>query len=230
MSTPRRRLVQALAVVTMPPLVKPAPALEAAGWQVIEVPGRAAARFALRQDGVIGITAESAVGFLLRPIAGGEVPPGAYRLAWRWRVLQAPPASDASSIGADDRPASVHLLFAGSGNGGGFGAMLRRGLRRGLLGSAFSGRALSYVWGGRQAAGSVMINPHLAPDGLLLVRRGPEAPLGVWFHERVDPAADYRAAFGEAAPPPTHLALSADTDDLGGRAEVELLPPGLATA
>jgi hypothetical protein len=217
-----------LAAVAMPRSVHAGttdPATDPAGWQRLDVPGRAPARFCLLPDGVVTIDAERAVGFLLRPIAPGEVPSRAYRMVWRWRVLIAPPASDATAIGADDRPASLHLLFAGAGSGGGLGAVLRRGLRRSLLGSAFSGRALSYVWGGRAPAGTVMPNPHLAPDGILLVRRGPEAPLGVWFDEQVDPAADYRAAFGEAAPMPTHLALSADTDDLGGRAAVELLPP-----
>ncbi len=201
------------------------PARDPAGWQRLDVPGRAPVRFCLLSDGVVTIDAERAVGFLLRPIAPGEVPSPGYRMVWRWCVMATPPASDATAIGADDRPASVHLLFAGAGSGGGLGAVLRRGLRRGLLGSAFSGRALSYVWGGRAPAGTVMPNPHLAPDGILLVRKGPDAPLGTWCDERVDPASDYRAAFGDAAPPPTHLALSADTDDLGGRAAVALLPP-----
>jgi len=203
-----------------------APALAAAGWRGIAVPNRDAARFTLGAEGVIAVAAQDAVGFLLRPIAPGEVPPGRALLRWDWRVLAAPPPSDALRIGADDRPAGLHLLFAGAGRGGGLGAVLRRGLRRGMMGEAFGGRVLSYVWGGRAAAGSVLPNPHLEPDGVLLVRRGAEAPLGSWFEERVDFAADYRAAFGAAAPPPTHLALSADTDDQGGRALAEWRAPG----
>jgi hypothetical protein len=228
MTTPRRALP--LILMVLPSLAaRPAAGADALlmseGWSCLDVPGRSAARFVRRPQGTVVMTAESAVGFLLRSIRPDEVPGDGYRLAWRWRVLAAPAPSDAATIGADDRPAGVHVLFAGAGRGGGIGAMLRRGLRAGLLGGAFSGRVLTYVWGGRAPPGTVTANPHIAPDGVLIVLRGPEAPFGPWHDERVDPAADYRAAFGEAPPPPTHLALSADTDDLGGVAVVEVQAP-----
>lgn len=228
MTIPRRALPLILTVL---PALAARPAagadasLTADGWRRLDVPGRAAARFIGRPPGTVVVTAEGAVGFLLRPTGPDEIPGGGYRLAWRWRVLAAPAPSDAATIGTDDRPASVHLLFAGAARGGGIGAVLRRRLRAGLLGAAFSGRVLTYVWGGRAPPGTVAANPHIAPDGVLIVLRGPEAPFGSWHDERVDPAADYRAAFGEAAPLPTHLALSADTDDLGGLAVVEIQAP-----
>ena len=40
---------------------------------------------------------------------------------------------------------------------------------------------------------------------------------GQWFSERVDFAADYRRAFGKAAPKPMYVAVSADSDDTGTR-------------
>ena len=39
------------------------------------------------------------------------------------------------------------------------------------------------------------------------------APLGVWRDAAVNWQADYRAAFGGDPPQPTHLGLSADSDD-----------------
>ncbi|WPB86446.1 DUF3047 domain-containing protein [Sediminicoccus rosea] len=226
MTTPRRTLpLILLSSLAARPAAGADASLMAEGWSCLDVPGRTPTRFVGRPQGTVVMTAESAVGFLLRPTRPDELLGGDYRLAWRWRVLAAPAPSDAATIGADDRPASVHLLFAGAGRGGGLGAALRRRLRAGLLGSAFSGRVLTYVWGGRAPPGTVSANPHIAPDGALIVLRGPEAPLRAWHDEKVDPAADYRAAFGEVAPPPTHLALSADTDDLGGVAVAEVQAP-----
>lgn len=228
MTPPRRALpliLMALPSLAARPAAGADASLMAEGWRCLDVPGRAAARFVGRPDGTVVMTAESAVGFLLRSTRPDEAPRDGYSLAWRWRVLAAPAPSDAATIGADDRPSSVHVLYAGAARGGGFGAVLRRGLRAGLLASAFSGRVLTYVWGGRAPPGTVTANPHIAPDGVLIVLRGPEAPFGRWHDERVDPAADYRAAFGEVAPLPTHLALSADTDDLGGVAMAEVQAP-----
>ena len=58
-----------------------------------------------------------------------------------------------------------------------------------------------------------------------MVLRAAEAPLGRWLTETVDPAADYRQAFGREAPAPTHIALSADTEDSGGCALAQVDMP-----
>jgi hypothetical protein len=210
----------------LPLLALPGGAAHAAvpGWTFIGVPGQTDARFEAAADGAIRMTADSAIGFLLRPLLESEVPTGAYRLAWRWKVNRAPPPSDLTSTSADDRPAAVHLLFGTAGGPGLFNAM-RRGVRGFVLGAAFSGRALTYVWGGRMPGGTLLPNPHLPDDGILLIRRGPEARLGEWQEEEVTPAGDYQRAFGSLAPRPTYIALSVDTDDVGGLAETEIVPP-----
>ena len=41
--------------------------------------------------------------------------------------------------------------------------------------------------------------------------------VGEWVSERRNVAADFRAAFGEAAPPITAVILAADTDNTGER-------------
>lgn len=188
-------------------------------WRVAAVPGQPVARFAWAAGEAVQAVADGAVGFLLRPVAPAELPAGAWRLAWRWRVDAAPPPTDPAVAGADDRPAAVHVLFPDPAGG------VRRWLRARALGAAFAGRAVTYMWGGTAPAGTTLPNPHLVGDGVLVVRRDASALLGVWQDELADPAADYRAAFGTAAPVPSHLALSTDTDDRGGRAIAWIAAP-----
>lgn len=187
------------------------PRLAEAGWRLQPVRGRAVAQFAWDEAGFITITARDSVGFLLRPFPG---PPG--RLGWRWRVESAAPPSDAAMRGSDDRSAAVHVLFAASGP--------LSFMRRSLTPEGMAGRGLTYCWGGG-APGQRLPNPYAPRDGALIILRGAEAPLATWLDQAVDVAADYQAAFGEAAPPVTHLALSADTDDRGGLALARITPP-----
>jgi hypothetical protein len=189
------------------------PRLAEAGWRVQPVRGRALAQFSLDEAGIITVKAQDAVGFLLRPFPG---PAG--RLGWRWRVDAAAAPSDAGERGADDRSAAIHVLFASSGGG------LLSAMRRGLTPEGMAGRGLTYSWGGGPR-GRRLPNPYAPRDGAIIILRGPEAPLGTWLPEAVDVAADYKAAFGEAAPAVTHLALSADTDDRGGLAVARIAPP-----
>lgn len=209
----RRRALLLLAATPLPARADALdPALSSAGWR-LEVPrGKASAHFAPDASGAVAISAENAVGFLIRPLE-----PGAGRLGWRWRVEATPPLHGSEQRGSD-RPVAVHLLFAGAGAG------LMRALRGAMGPAELSGRALTYVWSG-SPAGVFFPNPYGPRDGWLRALRGAEAPLGTWLDEAVDPAADYRAAFGAEAPAPTHVALSADTDDRGGMARALVTPP-----
>ncbi|WP_431302410.1 DUF3047 domain-containing protein [Sediminicoccus sp. BL-A-41-H5] len=187
------------------------PRLAEAGWRLQGVRGRAVAQFAWDEAGFVRITARDSVGFLLRPFPGP-----AERLGWRWRVDSAAPPSDAALRGADDRSAAVHVLFAAEGP--------LSFMRRSLTPEGMAGRGLTYCWGGG-APGRRLPNPYAPRDGAVIILRGTEAPLATWLEEVVDVAADYRLAFGEAAPAVTHLALSADTDDRGGLAVARIIPP-----
>ena len=74
---------------------------------------------------------------------------------------------------------------------------------------------LAYVFGGKQRRGEVVESPHLGSAGFMRVLRPADSPTGEWFEERVDIAQDYRQSFGEDAPDPMQIAISADTDDTG---------------
>jgi hypothetical protein len=210
----RRRLILGACAVA-PVRGAGADALAAAGWRFIAMPGRRAARAWQEADGTLVLEADRAIGFLVRPLSPAEA--AAPRLDWRWRVDAAPPATDLSVAGADDRPAALHLAYPAPGGFPSFGSLLGLG--------ALSGRLLSYVWGGTAPAGTRLDTPGSRGRAAMVVRRGQEAPLGVWLPDGGEPAADFRAAFNEAPPAPTHLLLSVDTDDRGGRALARFAPP-----
>ena len=176
-------------------------------WQVLELPGLAPARFTLPSADLIKIETDSSVGFLYREVAGDEG-----KLTWRWRVDACGPIGDLMRKGHDDRPLAVHLWFPDEAEDFSF---------NGLLGSLFGypvfGRAITYVWAPDTTKGKRFDNPHLETgQGVIIVLRDRRDGLGRWQYETVDYAADYARHFGTTAPMPSFLAISGDSDDLGG--------------
>jgi len=216
-----RRAVLALAAAAL--VIGAAPALGSAldprlagdGWRILPFGDKPPTRFRTDADGAIEVAAGGGAAFLYRPVAVGEGT--SLRLIWRWRVDRAPPPSDPAAAGRDDRPLAVHVFFAVDAARTGFFAGLWREVRARVLGAPFAGRLITYMWGGTAPAGTRLANPHVPADGGIVVLRDGGGPLGKWRDEAVDLAADYRAAFGEPAPPPAFIAVSADADDLGGQ-------------
>lgn len=193
-------------------------------WRLVPVPGKRPARAWREPDGSIALEAEGAVGFLVRPLLPEEA--AAPVLAWSWRVDEAPPPTDLATRGGDDRPAALHLAYASSGLGG----LLARGLGDALGLGPLSGRLMTYAWGGIAPSGTVLATPGGGGRAMLRVQRGPEAPLRTWLEEVAEPAAEFLLAFRTAPPAPTHLLLSADTDDRGGRALARFRDPAFLAA
>lgn len=189
--------------------------LEADGWQVVRFPGIAPSEFIGKGTDGVELIAKDSSALLLRPIEEDGSPVA--RLRWRWRVDTVAHESDLATKGADDRPLALHVWFPPSEEGRGIWDRFVDGVKTKILGVELSGRVLTYVWGGRQARGSKFVNPHTGPDGMMIILRGGASETGIWFEEEVDIAADYAMAFGGPAPRPSYIALSADSDDLGGR-------------
>lgn len=177
-----------------------------ADWSLLTLPDKAPASFtALGEDG-LRIEANQAVAFLYKEIAVQ----GNKRLAWRWRVDKAIAPAPLERVGQDDRPLAIHVWFPPPAEKRSFFDRLGS-----LFGYPSIGRVMTYVWGGTEARGTVLAHPHFE-QGQMIVLRGPEARTETWYEETVDIAADYRRAFGEAAPERLYIAISADTDDRGG--------------
>jgi len=189
--------------------------LKRAGWRLLEVPGKAKAEFHDAYADAIRLKAENAVAFLYRPVDSESKLSG--RLSWRWRVDQAVPPTDLSRPIGDDRTLAVHIVFPMDENGLSFWEQMKLDVTR-LVAPPLAGRVLTYVWGGSAPAGTILDNPHLDMKGKLIILRNAEEPLGRWVMEDIDFNADFKQAFGEMAPSPSHIAISTDSDDTGSRA------------
>jgi hypothetical protein len=188
-------------------------------WTRQDTPSKKPATLSIKDDGVISIEASDAVSFFYRPFPKGDA---RHRLSWRWRVDAMPPAAPLDIKGADDRPLAVHVVYPAPADGG-FLDSLSRGLRGVIAGPLFRGRMITYVFGGKHPAGTLLRNPFLPRDAVLIVLRDGTTPTGEWFNERVDPSADYARAFGGVAPEPILLSISSDTDDRGGTARAGII-------
>ncbi|MDD9877463.1 MAG: DUF3047 domain-containing protein [Magnetovibrio sp.] len=195
-------------------LAAPLGASAAAGptWKMLEVPGIEPTQFRVDAD-VIAIDSRMGASFLYRDLTPAER--RATVLRWRWRVDMDMPAADLRRPGADDRELAVHVWFPETAAAGDLFERLRNTVVS-VLGFPVTGRTLSYVWGGRGARGEGFPNPHNAPDGHMIILRPGGTPTGRWMDETIDIAADYRRVFGTEPPPAGYVAVSSDSDDLGG--------------
>lgn len=217
----RRRFLLSAGAGGLMVAAAPAPAdvgedLTGLGWRELVFRDKRPNRFAAEGGGV-RVEGGGAVSVLYRDLAGIDLAATPV-LTWRWRVDAAPPPTDLARKGGDDRALAVYVGFA-------FDAARAGGLERGrravlqrLARRELPGRVLTYLWGGDGRAEGWFDNPYLGGAGRMRVLRGPDAPLGEWFGERVDLAADHEAAFGQPPTAPRQLSISADSDDTASRA------------
>lgn len=117
-----------------------------------------------------------------KAVLGFEVPESSRkavrRLDWSWRAMKMPTGGDECQPDKGDSPAVVYVTW-------------RRFLRW---------YSIKYVWSATQKPGTVCDkkrNSFVAQDTVVLESGG---PLGVWKHEAIDLAREFRAHFGEGNP------------------------------
>lgn len=181
-------------------------------WQNITIPGVNATQFTKSSDGALIAECMAAFGMIVRELDDRvkDYPV----LHWRWRVEHKPPATDASQKGGDDRPIAVHIWFPTPEKERGIWTSIGDTLSS-FIGLPPNGRVITYMWGGKHKTRASFINPHLPDRGMIVVKRSNDAAISQWLTEKVDLAADYHRLFGTEAPTPSHIAISADTDDTG---------------
>jgi hypothetical protein len=188
-----------------------APELEKEGWREIPNPNKKENVFGLTPEGAIEVISNDSISTLYQPVEVDidERP----ILAWRWRVDEPAPATDLSVKGRDDCSLSVYAGFPFDPDKASFFERMKRPLVESWVGDEAPGRVLRYVFCGSHERDEVVESPYLGSAGVIKVLRPADSPTGAWFEERVDLAADYRAAFGEEPADPTQLAIQADSDN-----------------
>ncbi len=195
--------------------------LTAAGWQELRFDDKTPNSYSALEDGGVRITTNASVSMLYRPETAASLAQTPM-LRWRWRVLEAGPATDLTVKGADDRPAALYVSFPYDSARASFWERMRRPLVEMSQGADAPGKVLVYVWGGKQPRGTRFDSPYMGSASGNWVLRSGAAPTGTWFEEAVDLVADFEAAFGYAPPDPVQIAVSADSDDSAARSVAEI--------
>ncbi len=186
-------------------------------WKIMDFPGIPATEFTLSDDHEIDLFLNKSSAVLYKKL--NEKEKSAVGLSWQWKVDQSIPITGMAEKGDDDRPIAVHIWFPGKKSGG-----LKRFFGR-LAGYEIPGQLLTYVWGGHGKKGTIIENPHFREKGYYIILRPGAFASFDWQNETIDFRKDYQTIFGHAPPPPTHVAISGDSDDTQsvGRASVRAL-------
>ncbi|QID18263.1 DUF3047 domain-containing protein [Nitrogeniibacter mangrovi] len=211
----------ASATMSQPPAVADAPpGPPPSGWVHTQInEDTTPTRFSVVRDhgeGVIQARSEAGASSLVHTLSAPV--PASAQLRWRWKVSNAVPGSDMAHKATDDYAARVYVFFDLSRDKLSLVDRIKIDAARTLWGAELPTAALCYVWGTKNAIGSIGPNPYTDRVRMIVLERG-NARSGQWVMEQRDLAADFKAAFGEDAPPVTGIALGADTDNTG--AEVE---------
>lgn len=194
--------------------------LEAAGWRELSLPATAENHYSLGQGGVIEVVSKDSASTLYKSVdidlAKRPI------LRWRWRVDQAPPATDLSAKGKDDCAIAVYVGFRYHSGQASLFERLKRPLVEAWAGEDVPGRVLRYVFCGRRPRGTTFASPYLGAADMVEILRPASSPTGEWFEEHVDIAADYRKAFGDEPENPIQIGIEADTDNTHSASRAEI--------
>ncbi len=186
-------------------------ALQAAGWREIGFKNMQENRFRARPDETIEVSSRDSVSLLQRSVMT-DIKRRPI-LHWQWRMVKSAPPTDLSKKGGDDRSLAIYVTFPFVESEATFLERIERKIVEATAGKDAPGRVLMYVWGGDNDDGVFIPNPYFGNSGLMKILRSSKTHNGRWFTEDINIRDDYRHAFGSEAPNPTHLAISADTDD-----------------
>jgi hypothetical protein len=196
------------------------PGLEALGWRELSLPAKAENHFSLGQGGVIEVVSKDSASTLYKSVdvdlAKRPI------LKWRWRVDQAPPATDLSARGKDDCAIAVYVGFPYHSGQASFFERLKRPVIEAWAGDNVPGRVLRYVFCGRRPSGTRFASPYLGASDMVEILRPASSPTGEWFEQQVDVAADYRKAFGDQPENPIQVGIEADTDNTHSASRAEI--------
>lgn len=162
------------------------------GWTLQRVKGADPPRFAVTRAHTLRIEASARAGAATRRLRA-RLRPTAGALVWNWRTSTPLSRAALRQRAHDDAPVRVLVTFE-------------------------DGRTLVYAWGNRERRGERWI---AGSRGVMVLERAEDAD-GSWHRERRDPFGDYRLLFNRAPKAIVSVGVSADTDQMKGRAVAEV--------
>lgn len=206
-------------ITNAPPFSANAPsAALPAQYRTLTPPSIKANQFALVADDgvtVLRVDSNQSAGTVALPfdIAPNSTPV----LSWRWKIDRVVERAETDKKSGDDYAARVYVFFDVPLESLSFGQRTKIRLARLLSGSDVPSAALCYVWDNKVAVGARRWSPYTDRVQIIVLQSG-NGRANQWVGERPDVAADFRAAFGTAAPRITGVAIGNDTDQTGERA------------
>ena len=187
-----------------------------AGWQPYRL-GRGQRETQYRLTGLDGRTvlearAESSVSALAHPLRAD--PQRTPWLSFRWRTERLIDKSDVRSKAGDDYPARVYVIFDYDLARLPFGERMKLRMARSIWGDQVPAAAICYIWEARQPIGYAQWSAYTNRLRMIVVESG-SARLNQWIDIERNVAEDFRAAFGEEAPPISAIVVAADSDNTG---------------
>lgn len=135
-------------------------------------------------------------------------------LRWRWKITAPVKNGDLSRKSGDDYAGRIYVMFDYPAEKLSFATRAKLRLGEALYGQKIPTAALNYVWDNHHPIGTIVPNAYTDRARMVVVESG-AGKAGQWVTETRDVAADFRAAFGEDAPPVVAVALATDTDNTG---------------
>ena len=187
-----------------------------AGWVPLAVAGiKNCTQYTLVNDGgitVVRAESRAAASGLSRPL---RVNPAEFPwLRWRWKIDNLIANADLGTRAGDDFPARLYVMFDYPLEKLSFIERSKLRLARALFDPDLPAATLCYVWDGTAAVETIAPSAYSDRVRLIVVASG-AARVGRWVNFERNVAADFRAAFGEDAPPVRAIAIATDTDNTG---------------
>lgn len=183
------------------------------------------------EDGALRVTSDSSAGLFWRSL---KIETRAEPiLSWRWRVSETFGASTPLAPEFDNFPARLLVGFDSGWDGAGPAALSFRKKVTDYTGVAPPARAICYTFGGKLNC-SEAVDAAFGEGRIVVINlRSDNTPAGQWQTEVRDIDADYRAIFGQPAPPVTAMAVGSDSHRLRRKAwaefdDITAYPPAAA--
>lgn len=133
-------------------------------------------------------------------------------LRWRWKVSGALTKSAFGTKAGDDFAARVYVLFDYDLNKLPFFTRNKIKFARSLYGEAVPAAGLCYVWDAKATVGTSAWSAYTNRLRMIVAESG-NTRTGQWVEVTRNVAEDFRAAFGEAPPMVSGVAIATDTDN-----------------